>query len=196
MPITKTEVVIENAVVSYLNCFKPRETPSGVMKYSVSVLFPQTDKNAHQAVLAAIDQAVLVGIGAGNFTKAQVPGMHKPLRNGEAEAKTGQRGPEYAGKWFINANAGAENPPGVLQLVNGVKQPIVDESVMYSGCICHVHINFYPFKVPAKFGIAAGFQNILLVDQGKRLDGRISADDAFSAYGENDAQTEGGDPAF
>ena len=184
MTLSKTDVVIQNALVSYLNCWQPKETPSGDMKYSVSVLVAQTDKQAKAAIDAAIEAAIAKGIEINKFTKAQVPSLRKPIRNGTTEHESGDRGPEYNGKWFINANSSKQ--PGIVELVNGTPSPILDEDRLYSGCICHVHVSMFPYNTAGNRGIGAGFQNIMLVSQGDRLDGRISAADAFSEFAAND----------
>ena len=176
-----SELVIENALLSYLNWHEPQETPSGDMKYSVSILIDQTDAKMIKKVKAAILTAVNKGITDNKFTKAQSNSLRMPLRDGSKEFEDGNRGKEYDGCFFLNANS--KNKPGVVRKSGDNTIPIIDPDEFYSGCIGHVHVSFFPYNTAGNRGIGVGLNNIMKVSDGDRLDGRKSADDAFSDFG-------------
>ena len=169
-----SELILKNVRVSYLACFEPRETPSGDMKYSASILVPESDteqlKNIDDAVQAAIDK----GLQDNKFSKVHVGSLRRPPRDGSAEYESGARGEEYNGHKFLNANS--NNPPGV---VDERRQPILDPNEFYSGCYAHVHVTFFPYNTAGNRGIGVGLNNLMRVGKGDRLDGRKSADQAF-----------------
>ena len=76
-------------------------------------------------------------------------------------------------------NCTSPNQPGIVGPDN---QPILDKSTLYSGCICTLDINIAPFfnKEHNSRGIGAYLNNLMLVKEGDRLDGRQSAEDAFA----------------
>jgi hypothetical protein len=99
---------------SYLNAFEPKETPSGDMKYSASILVPKENEMAVNEVKAAINAAVQKGIDGNKFSVAQTksPKFKNPLRDGDAEFEAGDRGPEYKGHYFLNSSS--KNKPGIV----------------------------------------------------------------------------------
>jgi len=168
-------MVIKNVLVDWLFCFEPGQKG----KYGVAILI---DKNDPQITLlqAAIDQAMAKGIAKNMFTKQQTQSsaFKKCLRDGDVEMETEGRPAHYKGKMFFNANN--KDQPGI---VGPKAEPLMDRNRLYSGCICHVDVNFYPFNKESK-GVGCGFNNIMLVKEGERLDGRTSAEDAFSGLAE------------
>lgn len=170
---------------SYLNAFEPKQTPSGDMKYSASLLIPKTDKDGLAAIKEAIKKAVEVGIEKGKFKQAQIKGLRLPLRDGDEEFDNGNRGPEYQGHYFLNSSS--SNAPGVVQVQKGGPPvPILDTDDFYSGCYGRADINFFPYNQAGNRGIGVGLNNLLLVKEGERLDGRMKAEDAFADYTEDD----------
>ena len=190
--LMSTDLVIVGALLSYLNWQEARPTPSGDMKFSVSILIDKKDKVNLKAIDIAIKAAIKKGLEDNKFTKAQLKGLRMPLRDGSAEFKDGTRGKEYDGKYFLNANSNRQ--PGV---VDENRKPIIDPDTFYSGCFGHVHVNMFPYNTAGNKGIGVGLNNLMKADDGERLDGRKSAEDAFSDYGTTDeGDTEGEEAAF
>ena len=160
--------------VSYLNCWEPRETPSGDLKYSVSVLIKDSDKANIKKVNDAIQKAIEVALSKNVFPKAAVPNLRLPLRNGSEEFEMGNRGEEYNGHKFLNATS--KNAPGIVGPDN---QPLMDQNEIYSGCYCYVDLAFFGYNQAGNRGIGVGFNNIMKYKDGDRLDGRQSAESAF-----------------
>jgi hypothetical protein len=163
------KMVIKDVRVDWLFCFEP----GAKGKYGVCVLMPKGSPQ-HKQVEAAVEEAK--GIAINKFTKAQTQSSaFKPcLRDGDEEIKSEGRPAHYAGMMFFNANN--KEQPGI---VGPKAEPLMDRNRLYSGCFCHVDVNFFPFNTESK-GVGCGFNNIMLVRDGERLDGRTTAEDAFA----------------
>lgn len=166
---------------SYLNAFEPKANPSGDLKYSASILISKDDTVGIKAIHAAINIAVQKGIDVNKFTKAQISGLRLPLRDGDEEFDNGNRGVEYKGCFFLNSSS--VNKPGVVKVqADGPPAPIFDPEDFFSGCYGRADINFFPYNQAGNKGIGVGLNNLLLVKEGERLDGRQKAEDAFADY--------------
>lgn len=172
---------------SYLNAFEPKETPSGDMKYSASILIPKEDELSVKEVRAAINAAVQKGIDNNKFSKAHVNSLRIPLRDGDAEFEAGDRGPEYKGHFFLNASS--KNKPGI---VGPDAKPMFDPDDFYSGCYGRADINFFPYNQAGNKGVGVGLNNLMKIRDGERLDGRQKAEDAFAQFAA-EGEAESGD---
>ena len=170
--------------LSYLNVFEPKLDPQGTLKYSVSILIPKEDTEGLVSLQASINEAVQKGLDANKFTKAQIKGLRLPLRDGTVEFEAGNRGAEYKDCFFFNASS--KNKPGVVKAQsNSAPVPIFDPDDFYSGCYGRVDLNFFPYYQAGNRGIGAGLNNVMMVKEGERLDGRQKAEDAFKSYTED-----------
>lgn len=166
---------------SYLNAFEPKPTPSGELKYSVSCLLPKEDKAGIKAIQAAINEAVQKGLENNKFSQTHVKGLRLPFRDGDKEFEEGKRGPEYKGHFFFNASS--KNRPGVVRAQkNSPPVPIFEPDDFYSGCYGRADVNFFPYNQAGNRGIGVGLNNLLMIKDGERLDGRMKAEDAFADY--------------
>lgn len=146
-------------------------------KYSATCLIPKGSA-MHKKVVDEIEKAKAKGIEKGLFTEAHMKSasFKHCLRDGDEEIETEGRPPHYAGMVFFNANAAEQ--PGI---VGPQREPIMDKNEFYSGCYGHADVNFYPFQhEKGGRGVGAGLNNIMKTKDGERLDGRMSAEDAFS----------------
>ena len=169
------------AIISYPKIWKPEPNLSGVLKYSCSLLFDKKDVKSIKALREAIDKAVEKGkatIWGGKVPKFR----YEPLRDGDAELASGEKEDKiYAGKYFLNCTS--EEAPGV---VDKAAQPLIDQTLLYAGCIVRADISAFPYKNSGNSGVGWGLNNIMLVSDGERLDGRKKAEDAFAEYAEED----------
>lgn len=170
---------------SYAHVFEPAQTPSGDMKYSISLMIPKDDIEGLKAIEKAIEEAIAKGLAVNKFPTSAVPRLRKPLRDGDAEFESGQRDAAYKGFYFLNA--GNKNQPGI---VDQNVQPIIDPMEFYSGCWCRADINFFPYNTAGNLGIGVGLNNLQKVKDDDRLDGRQKAEDAFDAVGTGDETEE------
>jgi len=169
LPVTK---VIVRAKLSFANIWEPKSINGSDPKYSVSCLIPKTDEKTIERVKKAIEAAK----EEGKVKKwgGKIPANIKvPLRDGDIDRPDDE---SYAGHYFINANS--KDAP---QVVDRSVQPILDPMDVYSGCICNVSINFYPFNANGNRGVAAGLGNIQKVADGERLAGKATASSDFDA---------------
>lgn len=171
---------------SYCNVFEPAQTPSGDMKYSVSILIPKEDTKGIQAINEAIQIAITKGLEKNTFNKMAVKSLRLPLRDGDAEHEDGSRGAEYKG--FLFMNAASKNQPGV---VDSDLAQIMNKDDFYSGVWGHADINFFPYNTAGNKGIGVGLNNLMKKKDGDRLDGRQKAEDAFAEYAEEDQEVHG-----
>jgi len=170
---------------SYAHVFEPAKTPSGDMKYSISLLLPKDDKAGLALVKKLVEEAVAKGLAINKFPASAVPRLKKPPRDGDAEFETGQRDASYKGFWFLNASN--KNQPGI---VDENVQPIIDPMEFYSGCWCRADINFFPYNTAGNMGVGVGLNNLQKVKDDERLDGRQKAEDAFDAVGDDSTAEE------
>lgn len=149
-------------------------------KYSCCAIIKKDDKQ-HAEVEAAIAKAKAAGIAKGLFTEANMSSsaFKHCLRDGDIEIETEDRPKHYAGASFFNAS-NVKKQPGV---VGPDGKPLMEPSRLYSGCYVNLDVNFFPYNHPkGGKGIGAGFNNIMLVKEGDRLDGQKSADEAFAGF--------------
>lgn len=170
-------MITGKAILSYPALFDPKPNPSGVMKYSASFLFDKSDTKTIEELEKAIAAAIAKG-KATIWANKVPPFRYQPLRDGDAELASGEKtDPVYKGKFFLNA--ASDTAPGV---VGPDAKPLLDQNRIYAGCIVRGDINPFPYKNSGNCGIGWGLNNIMLVADGDRLDGRLNAEDAFGAY--------------
>lgn len=166
-----TKVIIP-CRLSYANVWEPKADQRGRLKYSCSLIIPKSDTRTIQAIEAAIEEAIDAGLGKFNGKRPKTSAIKTPLRDGDLERDD----EAYADSMFLNAST--TTPP---QIVDARVKPILDREEVYSGCYANVSVNFYAFSVDGNRGIAAGMGNIQKVRDGARIDGRVSAENEFSA---------------
>jgi len=154
---------------SYAYVFEARETQSGEMKFSTSMIFPKADKAKLKGVAQAIINAASRKFGTD--PKKWPKTLKCPIRDGDEE----REGKEYANSVFMNA--GNKSAPGVIDK-NGMALTGSDE--FYSGAYGRASISFFPFDVKGNKGVGAGLNNILKMRDGERMDGAVSAEDDFA----------------
>ena len=174
-------MITGKVLLSYPNLFEAKPNPSGVLKFSASFLIDKTDKATIDEVNKHVDKAKEKG--KTNLWANKLPTFrYEPMRDGDAELASGiKTDPIYEGKFFINASA--DTAPGV---VGPDAKPLMDRNQIYAGCIVRADINPFPYKNSGNCGIGWGLNNIMLVSDGERLDGRQNAEDAFGSFVNSD----------
>ena len=174
-------MITPKMIISYPAIFTPKENLSGVLKYSCSLLIDKKDTKGVAALKAAIDKAIMKGqstIWGGKLPKFR----YEPLRDGDAELASGDKEDAiYKGKYFLNCTS--NDAPGV---VDKHAQPLLDQTALYAGCIVHADINPFPYKNSGNSGVGWGLNNVMLVSDGERLDGKKNAEDAFADVAEKE----------
>ena len=165
-------MIIQNVRIDWLFVFETNKQE----KYGCCAILTKGSKQEKQ-VVDAIEKAKQAGISGGKFTEANTKSVSFKgcIRDGDEEIKTEGRPKHYANSMFFNASN--NNQPGI---VGTDTNPLIERDLLFSGCYCHVDVNFYPYNHPkGGKGVGAGLNNIMLVKEGERLDGRQSAEEAF-----------------
>ncbi len=169
--MSNTKVVTGKVRFSYCHIFAPKAIDDGEPKYSVSILIPKTDKKTLDAVKKAINAAKTEG-KTSRFGGKIPANLKQPLRDGDVDRP---EDPAYAGHMFVNATG--KRRPGI---VDKDRNEILDPEEVVSGDYGRVSINFYPFAVTGNKGIAAGLNNVQLLEKGEPLSGGTSAAEDFA----------------
>ena len=172
-------MITTEVIISYPSVFEPSADPSGAMKYSCSALIDKKDVKGVAELQEAIDKATAKGKETIPAWKAKVPKFrYSPLRDGDEELEDGTKTDKiYAGKFFLNCSS--NDAPGV---VGPDAKPLMNQDALYAGCIVRLDINPFPYSNSGNNGIGWGFNNVMLVRDGVRLDGKQNAEDAFSGF--------------
>jgi len=179
--------------LSFPALFEPKANPSGKMKYGCSLLISKDDVAGVKQLQDAIQKAMQKG--KETLWSNKIPAFrYQPFRDGDAELASGEKtDPVYKNTFFLNASA--DTAPGIVMATGSGPKPILDVSAIFAGCWVRADINAFPYKNSGNCGVGWGLNNVLLVKEGERLDGRMRATDAFANYDvvEEDGAT--GDPA-
>lgn len=179
--------------ITYPALFEPKPNPSGALKYSCSLLISKDDKEGVKQLQDAVAKAIQKGKET-LWSNKIPPFRYQPLRDGDAELASGEKtGAEYKNTLFLNCSS--NEAPGVVFATASGPKPLLDTAAIFSGCYVRADINPFPYKNSGNCGIGWGLNNILLVKEGERLDGRMRATDAFAAFAikEDEEGTTGSD---
>ena len=146
-----TRVVTGEVRFSYVNLLKPRVTPQGEEKYSVTILLPKSDVATKQKIDDAIEAAKQKGketIWGGVIP----PNVAIPIHDGDGVRPSDGMpfGPECKEHWVFTATTSVDYPPKIVD-VN--LNPILDPTEVYSGMYGRIAINFSPYNFAGKKGI-------------------------------------------
>lgn len=166
--------------LSFPALFEPKANPSGKLKYGCSLLISKDDVAGVKQLQDAIQKAIQKG--KDTLWSNKIPAFrYQPLRDGDAELESGEKtDPVYKNTYFLNCSA--DTAPGIVMATGSGPKPILDVTAIFAGCWVRADINAYPYKNSGNCGVGWGLNNVLLVKEGERLDGRMRATDAFANY--------------
>lgn len=172
-----TKVITGKVRASYAHIFEAHSmNEDAPKKYSVSIIIPKTDTQMIETIEKAIDQAKEDSKAKWN---GKVPNNLKtPLRDGDIDREDDSN---YENAYFINATS--TNAPGI---VDQNKIRLTEPGTIVSGDYIRASINFYGYNVNGNKGIAAGLNNIQLVEKGEALSGASKAEDDFDELDTDD----------
>ena len=178
-----SEVKTKNVITpvcraSYAHVWEKSEMPNGDWKYSISLIIPKDDPDIPK-IKACIEQAGINKFGS-DKTKWPKP-FWNPLRDGDEERVE----KAYANSYFLSPKS--DRTVGV---VGPDAKPIMDQDEFYSGCYCRASINYYGFDNAGKKGVGVGLNNVMKIGDSERLDGKIAAEDEFSNFASDEAETQ------
>jgi hypothetical protein len=172
-------VTIGECRLSYVHVFEPfSNMPGQDPKFSLVALLPKTNTAGKAAIDVAIDAARQIGMES--RWGGQAPAMlATTIHDGDGLKQNGEAyGEECKGHWVINCNANTDHPPKVL---DRTRQPMLDQTDMYSGCYGYVNVTFYPYLFSGKKGIGCGLNMLMKTRDGQPLGGSApSVDEAFA----------------
>jgi len=167
-----TKVITGMVRFSYANLFEAKAAKEGQeAKFSVSLIIPKSDIASLKIIKAAIDEAKKEG--ASKWGGKIPAGLKMPLRDGDTDRPDDGN---YENCYFVNANS-KQKP----QIVDKNRNPVTEESLVYSGCYGRASLTFYGYNSNGSKGIACGLQNIQKLEEGEPLSGRSRAEDDFEA---------------
>ena len=127
-----TNEVIIPCRLSYANIWEPKQVNgTGDPKYSCCLLIKKSDTNALAAIRKAIEAIKTDPASLAKWGGKLPPKLKEPLRDGDEEKDD----ENYAGCWFINANANADRRP---RIIDRACNEVLDQDEVYSGCYAKV----------------------------------------------------------
>lgn len=172
-----TKVITGKVRASYAHIFEAHSmNEDAPKKYSVSLIIPKSDTQMIETIENAIEQAKEESKSKWN---GKIPNNLKPtLRDGDIDREDDEA---YKDAYFINANS--TNQPGI---VDQNKIRLTEPGTIVSGDYIRASINFYGYNVNGSKGVAAGLNNIQLVEKGEALSGASKAEDDFDEVDSDD----------
>lgn len=171
-------VVTGQVRLSYVHLFQPYANQQGAEpKYSTTILVPKTDVATKQRIDAAI--AAAKQAGATNAWGGVIPNIvPTPVHDGDGTRPSdgAEFGPECKGHWVLTATS--KQAP---QVVDAGLNPIIDQSMVYSGMYGRVSMTFFAYNSNGRKGIGCGLDNVQKLTDGEPLGGRSTAADDFAA---------------
>lgn len=189
-PLPATRVVTGESRLSFVHLFTPYVNPNSTdktPKYSTTILIPKSDTATMQRIYAAINAAVAAGVPKVWATHPAQP--QTPIWDGDGVRKSGEAfGPECKGHWVITASTKARyDANGTLlteyapKVVDIGRQPIINQSEVYSGMYAQVSMNFFAYSNSGNKGIGAGLGNVMKTRDGESLAGGKTAEEDFGS---------------
>lgn len=169
-----TKVITGKVRMSYAFLNKPRTNDRGEEKFSVTILLPKSDKATYEALRAAEREAAMKKFPGKpeSFYKA----IKSVIHDGDGVRPSGDNfGPECKGCWVFTASTD-DRPGCVDENLDALMEPIK------SGDYGRVSINMYGFDTAGNRGVAAGLNNVQLLERGESLGGRTDAASDFGGF--------------
>lgn len=175
-----TNVTTGKVRLSFVHLFKPYAFQQGQEeKYSTTILVPKTDVETKARIDAAIEAAKQKGI-TDKWNGVMPPIVPTPIYDGDGVKPSDgtEFGPECKGHWVFTARSSADQPP---EVVDRMRNPILNQSEIYSGVYGRVNVTFFPYMFGGKKGIGCSLGPVQKLEDGTPLGG--SAPTAAQAFG-------------
>lgn len=169
------KIITPVGTLSFPSLFTPQDPfDSGRSKYSASIVFdPGTDLSELEA---AIETVAKEKFGPGAVEELRKGKLRHPIRD-DGESK----GYEAGARFF---SAKTTRTPGVVDRYadpkTGKARIITSPDEMYPGAKVRFSVSPYAYAVRGNKGVAISLNHVQKWGEGERLDGRGSAEDAFS----------------
>lgn len=180
-----TKVISPLAVLSYPHLAAPQASQDGkAPKYSATLIFtPETLADAKEkALFEQMQKAAIAAI------EAKWPGKADALLKSETFKKGFRRDAESkgypAGSIFVNVRSSQQ--PGIVYAhagADGKPEKMAQEDIktkMYPGVIVRGSLAAFAYDNNGNKGVSFGLNNLQLVRNGERMDGRTAAENEFT----------------
>lgn len=202
----RVRIVTPECVLSFPHIFEPKVVPGSddaTPKYSVSLVFPEgTDLKAMKEAALQVATAAFGETAADKIRSGKIRwpfrGINEPGTD-DAEDMAA-KGYDRYGEGTVFVNTSAKLKPGVVSLIPDPQTDkpaaIVNASgdlrfadgtvsagvrAVYAGVFARVSLTCYAYDVRGNKGVTFGLNNLQVVKDGERLDGRSDAADEFEA---------------
>lgn len=169
-----TKVVTGKVRMSYAFLNKPKKNDRDEDKFSVTVIVPKSDTTTITALRTAEREAAVKKFPGkpDAFYKA----IKSVIHDGDGLRPSGEPfGPECKGAWVFTAST-SDRPGCVDENLQPLMEPIK------SGDYGRVSVNMYGFDTAGNRGVAAGLNNVQLLERGESLGGRTDAASDFGGF--------------
>ena len=155
--------------LSYVNLFQARTINGSEPKFSVTLLIPKSDAATKAAIDKALEEAAQDGTN-NKWNGVRPPIVQNPLHDGDGVRQSDGMpfGEECKGHWVMTANCSENRPPQVVGLD---RQPIMNQSEVYSGMYGYVNLNFFAYNSNGRKGIGCGLNAVMKSRDGEVLGG-------------------------
>ena len=175
----ETKCVTPEFRANYAHVWEKHTDQHGNEKFSLSMIFPA------EADLSGIKKCIAnamenqYGSDKKKWSKKAKESIKELLMSGNEERPDDEA---YVDSTFIGAKS--DNKVGVVEIVNGAVEPIMDQEEFYSGCYARAAVRFY---VPKKFDrVCCALDNVMKTAEGDPLGGKSNAEDDFADYAGNE----------
>lgn len=169
-----TKVVTGKVRFSYAFLNKPKKNDRDEDKFSVTVIVPKSDTATIKALREAEAEAARKKFPG--KPEAFYKAIKTVIHDGDGLRPSGEPfGPECAGAWVFTAST-SDRPGCVDENLQPLLEPIK------SGDYGRVSVNMYGFDTAGNRGVAAGLNNVQLLERGESLGGRTDAASDFGGF--------------
>ena len=179
--LLETKCVTPEFRASYAHVWDKHTDSFGNEKFSIAMVFPEDADLS--GVKKAIKNCMINEYGAdqkkwGKDALKVRASIDELLMDGNIERPDDE---VYADCKFMSAKS--DNKIGVVEIVNGAVEPIMDQDEFYSGCYARAAIRFY---IPKKFArMCCALDNVMKTADGDPLSGGSKAEDDFAEYADS-----------
>lgn len=163
--------------LSYAHLFEPyAQNDDRAPRYSTVIVIPKSDKATINALKKAATEAAEAGKSSkfgGKIPPAIAKNPLTTMHDGDEEADL-ERNPEYEGCMYMAV--GGKTQPGII---DRQKQPILDQSEVYSGCYVRVALGAFAYNTQGNKGVSFGLNHVQKLRDGEPLGGITRAEDEF-----------------
>jgi len=157
------------AAYAYVFKAQPAMDATKSPQFSLTLIFDKkTDLGKLKEAIVTVAQAKFGPKAKQMLDKGQ---LKNPLRDGDEDRPNDEA---FKGSIFLTARS--NDKPGVVDL-DAV--PLMSQDDFYSGCIARADVWIYAFEKAGNKGVAAILNNVQKVEDGERVSGRRSAEEAF-----------------